>query len=80
LCETFEGELHRATAKLGFRQEGSKDMLKEIFNRVAYVPIDGEYMEAIDELRKLKSSFVVWILDSLEFRCNQSSRRKGGES
>ena len=55
-------------------------MLKEIFNRVAYVPIDGEYMEAIDELRKLKSSFVVWILDSLEFRCNQSSRRKGGES
>ena len=36
-------------------------MLKEMFNRVAYAPTNGEYMEALEEMRKLNSGLTAWI-------------------
>lgn len=44
---------------MGFGCNASKDMLKEIFNRVVYAPTNGEYMEALDELRKVKSGLAM---------------------
>jgi len=38
--------------KYEFRREAIKDMLKEMFNRVAYTASGGEYKIAIDESRK----------------------------
>jgi len=55
--ENFNG----AAEKMGFRRHASKDMLTEMFNRVAYVPTDGEHIDALDEPRKLK---LAWLCES----------------
>jgi len=40
--------------KVGIRRQGSKDLLKEVFNRIAYTPTEVEYGVAVEELRKYK--------------------------
>jgi len=51
----------RPVAKMGFRPDVLKDMLKEMFNRVQYVPTDGVYIDALHELRKLEIGLAAWI-------------------
>ena len=41
-------------AKLGIRKDASKDLLKEMFNRLAYAPTSLEYDVALGELRYYK--------------------------
>ena len=47
--------------KVGIRRQASKDLLKEVFNRVAYAPTGVEYSLAMDELRKIKLELVAWV-------------------
>jgi len=46
------------TGKVGIRRQASKDLLKEVFNRVAYAPTGVEYGLAMDELRKSSRSWL----------------------
>jgi len=48
-------------AKYGYRKESTKDLLKEMFKRVAYAIGAAEYGFAGDELRKFKRQLVVWV-------------------
>jgi len=57
LREIFWGR----AAKLGIRKDASKDLLKEMFNRVAYAPTADEYELALAELRKYKQEFACWV-------------------
>jgi len=56
LTDNFVG----AIAKMNFRYDALKDMLKEMFNRVTYASINTEYINALDELRKLKINLIMW--------------------
>jgi len=40
--------------KVRIRRQGSKDLLKEVFNRIVYAPTGVEYRVAVEELRKYK--------------------------
>jgi len=42
------------TAKVGIRLDATKDLVKEMFNRVAYAATTAEYGHALDELRHYK--------------------------
>ena len=57
LRENFFGR----AAKFGIRRDASKDLLKEMFNRVAYAPTAAEYELALAELRKYKRELVCWV-------------------
>ena len=48
-------------ARLGIRQNASKDLLKEMFNRIAYATTLTEYDSAMDELRRFKRELAVWV-------------------
>ena len=65
-----------AAANVGFRCDASKDMLKLMFNRVAYAPTNGEYMQALEELRTVKSALAAWIQNNEPKRWVQSKFRK----
>lgn len=57
LREIFLGR----AAKLGIRRDASTDLLKEMFNRVAYAPTRVEYELALAELRKYKQDLACWV-------------------
>jgi len=46
-------------AKYGYRKEATKDLLKEMLNRVAYAASEAEYGLAMDELRKIKRQLAI---------------------
>jgi len=48
-------------AKYGYRKEATKDLLKEILNRVTHAASEAEYGLTMDELRKFKRESVVWV-------------------
>jgi len=52
--------LGKAT-KLGIRKDALKDLLKEMFNRLAYAPTGPEYEVALDELRHHKVELERWV-------------------
>ena len=68
LKENFLGR----AAKLGIRRDVSKDLLKEMFNRVAYAPTTAEYELALAELRKYKRELACWVEDNEPERWVQS--------
>ena len=41
-------------AKVGIRRDATKDLVKEMFNRVAYAATAAEYGQVLDELRHYK--------------------------
>ena len=43
-------DIHQAT-NLGTRRHASKDLLKKMFNQVAYAPIGAQYEVALCELK-----------------------------
>ena len=47
--------------KVGIRPQGSKDLLKEVFNKIAYAPTGVEYGVAVEEIRKYKSQLAAWV-------------------
>ena len=56
LTENF---LNKA-AKYGIRKEATKQMVKEMFYRVARAPTIGEYNAALEELRCYKAELDSW--------------------
>jgi len=63
-------------AKLGIRRDASKDLLKEMFNRVAYAATMVEYELALGELRKYKRELASWVEKSEPERWVQSKFSK----
>jgi len=70
--ENFVGH----AAKKGIRRDASKHLVKEMFNRVAYAAIGGEYGEAIKVLRQYKQELVRWVEDNELERWAQSKFSK----
>ena len=62
----------KAAAKYGYRKESTKDLLKEMLNRVAYAASAAEYGIAMDELRKFQRELAVWVEDNEPERWAQS--------
>jgi len=58
--ENFVGH----AVKKGIRRDVSKHLVKEMFNRVVYAAIRGEYGEAIKVLRQYKQELVRWVEDN----------------
>jgi len=54
--------------KLGIRRQASKDLLKEVFNRIAYASTGVEYGVGMEELRKYKLQWATWV------ECNEPER------
>ena len=50
--------------KLGIRRNASKDLMKEIFNRVAYATTEAQYGQALQELRQYKRELAWWVEDN----------------
>ena len=50
--------------KLGIRRDASKDLMKEMFNRVVYTAIAAEYGQALEELRHYKRELAQWVEDN----------------
>jgi len=48
-------------AKYGYQKDSTKDLLKEILNRVEYALSAAKYELAMNELRKFKHELVVWV-------------------
>jgi len=48
-------------AKVGIHLQASKDLLKEVFNRVVYALTGVEYGLTMDELWKFKPEFAAWV-------------------
>ena len=48
-------------AKLSIRRTASKNLLKELFNRLAYATMKVEYGGALEELRKFKRQLAGWV-------------------
>jgi len=51
-------------AKHGIRKEATKQIVKEMFYRVAYALIGGEYNAALEELRRYKAELGTWVEDN----------------
>jgi len=51
----------KAVGKLGYRKDSTKELLKEMLNRVAYAASEAEYGVALEELRKFKHELAVWV-------------------
>jgi len=49
------------TGKYDFQREATKDLLKAMFNHVAYTPSSVEYGIAMDEMRKFKRELAEWV-------------------
>lgn len=47
--------------KVGIWWKTPKDLLKEVFNRIAYTPTGVEYGVAVEELRKYKPQLAAWV-------------------
>ena len=67
--------------KKGVRRNATKDLVKEMFNRVAYAATGAEYGEALEELRQYKQELARWVEDNEPERWAQSNsaRRSGGK-
>ena len=63
-------------AKLGIRRDASKDLLKEMFNRLTYAPTGPEYEVALGELRHYKVELARWVEDNEPERWVQSKFTK----
>ena len=63
-------------SKLGIRRIASKDLLKEMFNRVVYAPTAVEYGQASEELRQCKRELARWVEDNELERWAQSKFTK----
>ena len=53
--------LLKEAARLGIRRNASKDLIKEMFNRIAYATTGPEYDSAMEELRKFRRELAVWV-------------------
>jgi len=62
LCHTYEGVSY--AMKLGIRRNASKDLTKEMFNRVAYAPTVVEFDQAREELRQYKRELAKRVEDN----------------
>jgi len=49
----------KAAGKYGYRKEATKDLLKEMLNRVAYAASEVEYGLAMDQMRKFRRELAV---------------------
>jgi len=65
-------------AKYGYRKELTKDLLKEMLNRVAFTASVAEYGLAMDELRKFKRESAMWMEQNELERWVQSKFTKDG--
>lgn len=63
-------------SKLGIRRNASKDLVKEMFNRMAYATIVVEYGQVMEELRQYKHELAQWVEDNELERWAQSKFRK----
>ena len=63
-------------ARLGIQRNASKDLLKEMFNRIAYATIVAEYDSAMDELRRFKRELAVWVKENDPQHWAQSKFKK----
>jgi len=55
------GELSYVREKVGIRWQASKDLLKEVFNRIACALMGVEHGVAVEELRKCKKQLAAWV-------------------
>jgi len=62
--------------RLGIRCNASKDLIKEMFNRVAYATIAAEYDCALDEMRRFKRELALWVEKNEPQRWAQSKFKK----
>ena len=62
--------------KLGIRRNASKDLVKEMFNRVAYAATIAEYVQALEEPRQYKRELARWVEDNELKRWAQSKFTK----
>jgi len=69
----------KGVAKHGIRKEAAKQIVKEMFYRVASAPIMGKYNAALEELRCYKAELGSWVEDNeLEQWVHRRSLRKDG--
>jgi len=59
-CVMIENLMTEA-ARLGIRHNASKDLIKEMFNRVTYATTTVEYDCAIQEMRTFKREVALWV-------------------
>jgi len=57
LIENLIGE----ASKLGIMRNATKELIQDMFNRVAYAMIMAEYESAMGELTKYRRELVVWV-------------------
>jgi len=57
LMENLMSEVGR----LGIRRNESKDLIKEMFNHVAYATIAAEYDCALEEMRRFNRELALWV-------------------
>ena len=62
--------------RLGIRRNESKDLIKEMFNCVAYATIAAEYDSALEEFRKFKCELAQWVEKNEPERWAQSKFKK----
>ena len=62
--------------RLGIRRNESKDLIKEMFYRVAYATTAAEYDCALKELRKFKRELALWVERNEPERWAQSKFKK----
>lgn len=64
-CVIHVGENFVAYAsKLGIRRNAPKDLVKEMFNRMAYAAIVVEYGQVMEELCQYKHELAQWVEDN----------------
>ena len=54
----------KVPAKLGVCSYSCKELVKEMFNRVAYAPTQLEYDVALEKVRAYKPSLMTWVEDN----------------
>jgi len=62
--------------RLGIQHTASKDLIKKMFNRVAYATIAAEYDCALDEMRRFKRKLALWVEKNKPQRWAQSKFKK----
>ena len=63
-------------ARLGIRRNASKNLLKEMFNRMAYATTVAKYDSGMDELRRFKRELAVQVEENDPQHWAQSKFKK----
>ena len=76
LTENF---LMEAT-KYGIRKQATKQIVKEMFYRVAYAPTVVEYSVALDEIRCYKTKLATWVEENepKQWAASKFAKERGG--